>query len=102
MKNIIVDEEFYCTQCGSRGIPIPRRKGAEREAGHLKKLFCLKCQKETNHAECKPFSKYNYDDFKIEFEYSNFDEDGNRIRTYNQLKELIKNGEIIKTQTLDN
>lgn len=102
MKNIIVDEEFYCTQCGSRGIPIPRRKGAEREAGHLKKIFCLKCQKETNHAECKPFSKYNYDDFKIEFEYGNFDNDGNRIRTYNQLKELIKNGEIIKTQTLDN
>lgn len=102
MKNIIIDEEFYCTQCGSRGIPIPRRKGAEREAGHLKKLFCLNCGKETNHAECKPFSKYNYDDFKIEFEYGNFDNDGNRIRTYNQLKELIKNGEIIKTQTLDN
>lgn len=96
MKNIIIDEEFYCTQCGSRGIPIPRRKGAEREAGHLKKLFCLNCGKETNHTECKPFSKYNYDDFKIEFEYHNFDENGNRIRTYNQLKELIKNGKIIK------
>lgn len=97
MKNIIVDEEFYCTQCGSRGIPIPRRKGAEREAGHLKKLFCLKCGKEVNFCEIKPFAQnYTYDDFLLEFEYHNFDENGNRIRTYNQLKELIKNGEIIK------
>ena len=27
---------FYCVACGRRGIPITRRRGAEREAGHLK------------------------------------------------------------------
>jgi hypothetical protein len=87
IKTIISD--LYCTACGSRGIPIPRKKGAEREGGHLKKLFCLKCQKEVNHVECK--GSYTYNDFLFEFENHNFDENGNRIRTYGQLKELVYN-----------
>ena len=49
-KQSVVLSEFYCTKCGNRGIPIMRRKGAEREAGHLKRIFFLKCQKEWNHA----------------------------------------------------
>ena len=90
----VVLDEFYCTLCGTKGIPIARRKGSEREAGHLKKLFCLKCKRETNHVECKPFSKYTYEDFLTEYNYFNFDENGNRIRTYGQLKELINNEKI--------
>lgn len=99
MGKFIIDE-FYCTQCGRRGIPIARRKGAEREAGHLKKLFCLTCQKETNHAECKLFTKYSYEDFVIEFEYGNFSPEGQRIRTYGELRGLIHNGKIEKVKTL--
>lgn len=99
MSKIIIND-FYCVLCGNKGIPIPRRGGAEREAGHLKKLFCLHCGKETNHCECKPFTKYTYDDFKIEFEYSNFDDNGKRKYTYGKLKEMINNGEITKTKTL--
>lgn len=90
----VVQDEFYCTICGSQGIPIARQKGRERAAGHLKKLFCLKCNQETNHIECKPFSKYTYEDFLIEFNYGNFDKEGNRVRTYGQLKELINHGKI--------
>ena len=33
----ITTSEFYCTKCGRRGIPIARRIGSQREAGHLKK-----------------------------------------------------------------
>ena len=64
--------QFYCTQCGSRGFDIPRKKGAEREAGHLKKIFCLKCQKENNFVEVRPGTKYDYEDFLTEFENGNF------------------------------
>lgn len=92
--------QFYCTQCGQRGIDIPRKKGREREAGHLKKLFCLTCQKECNCVEIKPFSKYNYEDFVIEFEYNNFLETGERKVPYNKLKEMINNGEVEKSKTL--
>ena len=101
MGKIIIND-FYCTQCGNKGIPIPRKRGSEREAGHLKKLFCLRCQKETNHCECKSCTKYTYDDFKIEFEYGNFDSNGNRKHTYGELKEMINNGEIEKSKTMAN
>ena len=86
IKQKYSESEFYCTQCGSRGIPVLRIKGFEREAGHLKKLFCLKCQKEQNHAECKPYTKYSYEDFMLEFTNKNFDNNGNRVLTYGELK----------------
>lgn len=68
----ITKSEFYCTECGKRGIPIARRAGQQREAGHLKRLYCLHCKKETNHAEIRPFGAYNYEDFKKEFDLGRF------------------------------
>ena len=94
--------EFRCSQCGSKGIPIVRRAGSCREAGHLKKLWCLKCNKETNHVECKLGTKYQLSDFQIEFEYGNFDENGKRILSYKELKGLIRDGKIEKKKTLVN
>ena len=93
--------EFYCTQCGSKAIPIWRKKGREREAGHLKKLYCLHCKRENNCVEVKPFTKYSYLDFCIEFEYGNFTENGERKMPYGELKELIRNGKIEKVKTMD-
>lgn len=83
------ESEFYCTQCGSKGIPVLRKRGQEREAGHLKKLFCLKCQKEQNHVECKSFTKYTHEDFLIEFNEKNFTKEGTRILTYGQLRDKL-------------
>lgn len=85
-KNIrhIILSDFYCTKCGMKGIPVFRTIGAEREPGHLKKLFCLHCQTETNMAEIAPRSKYSLDDFWIEYEYGNFDENGNRKEPWKQ------------------
>lgn len=91
---LIKDNEFYCTQCGNRGLPIIRQKGAERESGHLKKLFCLTCNQETNHVECRPWSSYTKEDFDIEYSYGNFTEDGLRKIPYGELKGLIYNGKI--------
>lgn len=70
--------EFYCTECGMRGMPIMRKINKQREAGHLKKLYCLNCKKETNHAEIRPFGNYTFEDFKEEYELGRFIE-GNRI-----------------------
>ena len=64
--------EFYCTQCGNNGIPIARKVGSQREAGHLKKLYCPYCKEETNHAEIRPFGAYNYEDFEREFKLGRF------------------------------
>ena len=81
--------EFYCTKCGRRGIPIARKIGKQREAGHLKKLYCPFCREEINHAEIRPFGEYNYEDFKLEFELGRF-VDGNKIPT-NELQNCSKN-----------
>ena len=104
MKNKFIINEFYCTQCGARGLPVHRKLGQEREPGHLKKLFCLKCCKETNHVEIRSDSpKYDYETFKIEYEYGNFDIDGNRIEeNYKIFRNKVENGEINKQKTLDN
>lgn len=70
--------DFYCTKCGNKGIPIARKIGSQREAGHLKKLYCMYCKEEVNHAEVRPFGSYNYEDFKLEFDLGRF-VDGNKI-----------------------
>ena len=71
--------EFYCTQCGERGIPVYRKYGQFRKVGHLKKLYCLPCGKETNHAECISASKYDSNMFFEEYKSGNFDSEGNRV-----------------------
>ena len=93
-RQILSSSDFYCTKCGNRGIPITRRRGAEREAGHLKRIFCLHCKEEWNHVECKSFSHYDYNDFLTEFNHKNFDEEGNRKISYGELKGLINNGKL--------
>lgn len=78
--------KFYCTKCGCEGIPIFRKGNQRREAGHLKKIYCLNCQKEVNHVEVTEdlCGSYTVDDFIKEFEEKNFDEEGNRITPLNQ------------------
>lgn len=90
----VTDNEFYCCKCGVRGIPILRKSGQAREAGHLKKLWCLNCKEEVNFCEINPFSTvYTYKDFLLEFKYHNFDERQNRIKPYGIFKnELVKQG----------
>lgn len=74
---------FFCVQCGHEGIPIVRKQNAQREPGHLKKLFCLYCKQEVNHAEIREIGGYTEEDFKTEFELGRF-KDGIRV----PLKEL--------------
>lgn len=77
MGRFVVDHEFYCTQCGQKGLPICR-EGRSREKGHLKILYCLNCGVEVNHVECVPGSKYDRETFLKEFNDGNFGEDGLR------------------------
>ena len=93
MKKFAISEA-YCVKCKCKGIPIPRIRGKYREPGHLKKLYCLNCQEETNHVEIRPFSSdYNYEDFLLEIQYDNFDENGDRKVPYRIFRgELKKKG----------
>lgn len=45
--------DFFCTQCGNKGISLPRKKGHQHKSGHKKNLYCIHCRQEVNHIECK-------------------------------------------------
>ena len=66
------NSEFYCTKCGKKGLPVMRKKGQQREPGHLKKLYCIFCKEEVNHAEIRSIGGYTYEDFLEEFEAGRF------------------------------
>jgi hypothetical protein len=84
--------DFYCTQCGKQGIMIPRKVNAQREAGHLKRMYCLHCRQEHNFVEIRPFGmEYRYEDFLLEFENGNFGADGLRKEEWKQFKRRFYN-----------
>ena len=69
--------DFYCLNCGHRGIPLMRRDGLQRERNHRKILYCPYCGQIVNHVECKSIeqveefkSKFLNGDFKEEAESS--------------------------------
>lgn len=81
----VFKSDFFCTCCGSKGIPIARIAGYNKEPGHLKKLYCLKCKKETNHVEIRPYGSYRYEDFLEEYNLGRF-YDGKRIKVADLMK----------------
>ena len=44
---------FYCLQCGQKGIPLPRNRGRQREKFHRKRMYCPHCKIDVNHIEVK-------------------------------------------------
>ena len=93
MSKDMTISKFYCTKCGHEGIPVHRRTSRVKEPGHLKKLYCIYCNKEVNHAEVRGFGEYTIDDFLLEFNNSNFDEDGNRKQSWKSFISKIKRGD---------
>ena len=60
------EHDFYCIKCGHKGIPLSRKQGHQYGRFHRKKLFCLYCQQEVNHIECK--NDEDVAEFKRNFE----------------------------------
>ena len=90
-KSHMVASDMYCTECGKKNIPIQRNIGKMREPGHLKKMYCIYCQRETNMVEIRPYGvKYNLQWFKLEYEMGNF-KDGNRIMPLSDFKQKVHN-----------
>lgn len=43
---------FHCQECGSK-MSLPRKKNLQREKGHVKHLYCIKCREVTPHNEVR-------------------------------------------------
>ena len=60
------EHDFYCIKCGHKGIPLSRKQGHQHGRFHRKKLFCIYCQQDVNHIECK--NDEDVAEFKRNFE----------------------------------
>ena len=56
-KNSYAEHEFYCINCGNKGIGLMRRQSFKHKSMHRKKLYCIHCKTEVNHVECKNFEE---------------------------------------------
>ena len=66
-RNSVSDlHDFYCLKCGRKGIPLARRRSLQHEQFHRKKLYCIYCQTEVNHIECR--NEFEVMKFKQNFE----------------------------------
>ena len=52
----LIDETYVCSDCGWK-YTIWRRASNKRAVGHLKWLFCLKCNKSRNFLREEMFKK---------------------------------------------
>lgn len=68
-----VESNFYCLVCGRPGIPLQRRASLQRAKGHRKKLYCVWCQKECNHIECK--TQEEIDAFREKYEKGEYEKE---------------------------
>lgn len=60
-----VEHDFYCINCGKKGMPLARKTGKQKEKFHRKKLYCLNCKTEVNHIECR--NQEEIETFKMNF-----------------------------------
>lgn len=44
--------DFYCINCGSKGIPLSRPLSKSKGKDHRKLMYCWKCKHIVNHIEC--------------------------------------------------
>lgn len=45
--------DFYCINCGNKGIPLARAGNKKKGYGHRKNMYCVKCKHTVNHIECR-------------------------------------------------
>ena len=65
MKYNYETHQFYCLNCGKKGVPLSRNKGNIKGKNHRKKLYCPFCRKVVNHIECR--DQYEVDKFLYNF-----------------------------------
>lgn len=45
--------DFYCINCGKRGLPLPRKICMQHEKFHRKRMYCPWCKIEVAHVEVR-------------------------------------------------
>ena len=82
------EHQFYCLNCGKKGIPIQRRVGHQHGAGHRKTLYCINCQLEVNHIECR--NSFEVQEFKENFLKGAYKDEAENSISYVRMSRLGK------------
>lgn len=77
--------DLVCTECGNVA-QIRRRSKRLREVGHIKDLWCYRCEKGTKHFEVRDISKFIYDE-DMSFELEGLKEDERRGKVLKKVLE---------------
>lgn len=51
--NAFTVNDFYCINCGEKGIPLTRQQSKDKGAFHRKLMYCWHCKHTVNHIECR-------------------------------------------------
>lgn len=80
--NAFETHDFYCINCGKKGIPISRQQGHRREAFHRKSMYCPYCKHTVNHIECRTYEEKQQ--FMVDFLAGKFKEEAALSLAYEQ------------------
>jgi predicted RNA-binding Zn-ribbon protein involved in translation (DUF1610 family) len=72
--------DFWCINCGKKGIPIIRERGRRRKPGHRKALYCTTCRTVINHVETR--NEEEARQFREDFAAGKFAEEAERSRAF--------------------
>lgn len=80
--------DFYCINCGRKGIPVMRKCNHLHAKDHRKKLYCPWCKAEINHVECRSF--YDIEKFKEDFANGLYRQEAEESLRYARMSNLMK------------
>lgn len=72
--------DFYCINCGNKGIPLTRISAKKKGKGHRKNMYCYHCKHTVNHIECS--NEEEVAQFKKDFANGIYKEEAERELTY--------------------
>ena len=75
-----MSSEFWCINCGARGIPIIRERGKRRGPGHRKALYCIRCKAVINHIETR--NEYEAQEFQVDYAAGKYAEEAEQSVAY--------------------
>ena len=81
-KKFELSSEFWCINCGKKGIPIMRKRSRRREQGHRKAMYCIYCKTIINHVETR--NEEEKKRFQEDFAAGKYSEEAQRSIAYAQ------------------
>lgn len=72
-KPVMTIHDFYCINCGEKGISLPRKRGRQYGKFHRKKMYCPHCGAIVNHIEVR--NDIETWEFKNAFDAGEFEEE---------------------------